>query len=366
MSDEILIDAVKTLDSKVAEWQDSPDDHLPESLEDAINTCCAVICGNVPSHLTQQLYNAGLFFAAAWQDVLNGNVASNGEPGKQFWETLQVLRNQLIVIDEPPVVDQRTVAEMLEDYDQDWPGRFEQIAKDFGRYNSDTGRWSGPFFNSHGGFLEHKVRQEAKEPGSVLGPDWVHPTILAKREAATKQAEARLKQIQSGLFVEKKPTVDKTPIDQQLREGQYPDVIAKHSGVTIQQVLAIAKEHGIVPADRDADLEAMGKLDKSPDAKPDERIPTPKAAEPKQGELIDDSPDFEDDEFGDEYLDDTAVITLTPIEGDELKDFIHGFAETFADAVETISQIDVMSALTSAGYEAKPRAVGQVLRHLKG
>lgn len=109
-------------------------------------------------------------------------------------------------------------------------------------------RGKGPFITAAGQVDEAKIREEAKEPGKHT-KDWVHPEQLERQREQTRILQTRLGAITSREESDR-PTVEKASVLEMLREGQYPDVIARVKRVPLQEVLAEANRNGITPAIR--------------------------------------------------------------------------------------------------------------------
>jgi hypothetical protein len=350
-----LITAARTLDNALVEWADSDAREMPDELIEQVNLCCTVLTGELPDAQTQQLYAAGILFAIQWQDLLNNQVQQNGQPLPSFWSALDQLRLHTDSAEDPVVPDQKTVAETLAECDDKWSGRWEHVAKEFGQYDHDSGKWSGPFFNRFGGVEEHKIRREIAEPGSVLGPNWVHPSVLTKRKNAVDAAKQKLNELQSGIFNPEARSIDKTPVVDLLQEGQYVDVIARATGKTTDEILDIAFANGITPADRDEDLGQQADFAKPDEDRQDQ--PEPAAiAEPEDIFDIDDGAENEGIED-----DQPKTLELKPIEGDGLKSWLADWLTANPEG----APIDAMTELAVAGLSANPRSVGQFLRNLR-
>lgn len=93
------------------------------------------------------------------QEYESHSMTGNAMPGERFWAARQHLEDTLISLGSP---QQQVYRESVEElHSQKVPA--EQIAKIWGLVNSDgTGQaW--------------KIQQELKNPGSVIGEDYVHP-----------------------------------------------------------------------------------------------------------------------------------------------------------------------------------------------
>lgn len=106
----------------------------------------------------------------------------------------------------------------------------------------------GPFVTDSGQPDIVKIHEEAKEPGKHTA-GWVHPEQQAAFSERQQQLSRRLSSV-SNRENSDSPQHDPATIESLLREGQYPDVIAKVKGVTLSDVLSVASRAGIKPSER--------------------------------------------------------------------------------------------------------------------
>jgi hypothetical protein len=182
---------------------------------------------------------------------------------------------------------------------------------------------------------------------------------LTKRKNAVDAAKQKLNELQSGIFNPEARSIDNTPVEDLLREGQYVDVIARATGKTTDEILDIAFANGITPADRDEDLGQQADF-----AKPDEdRQDQPEPAAIDEPEDIFDIDDIDDGAENEGVEDDQPqTLELKPVEGDRLKSWLADWLTANPEG----APIDAMTDLAVAGLSANPRSVGQFLRNLKG
>lgn len=108
-------------------------------------------------------------------------------------------------------------------------------------------RGQGPFITASGQPDIEKILDEAKNPGKWT-KDWIHPDQLAIANHRQGELKRRLSAVSVREDVPQ--TVEKASIEDMLREGQYPDVIARVKHTTLEEVMAVAKKHGLTPNER--------------------------------------------------------------------------------------------------------------------
>ena len=106
----------------------------------------------------------------------------------------------------------------------------------------------GPFVTAAGQPDIAKIHEEGKEPGKYT-KHWTHPEQLALAAGRKSELSRRLNAATAREGADT-PTVEKASVEEMLREGQYPDVIANVKGVTLDDVLSSAKRLGVVPNER--------------------------------------------------------------------------------------------------------------------
>lgn len=149
--------------------------------------------------------------------------------------------------DRPPVRrPPESVQDLLESKHGGW-----QIARMYGM--RVDGLDTGPFFTEHGTPDEARILQEARSPGSVLGEDWVHPRYQKWQEDQEKKVSVLQERLQPFaeifLWSDKPEPAPEDPdtIEELLRQGQYPSVIARVKKVSLEEVFEVAAQLGIQP-----------------------------------------------------------------------------------------------------------------------
>lgn len=122
-----------------------------------------------------------------------------------------------------------------------------QIAVHYGMLQD--GKYQGVFFTPHATIREDLIFRELEQPGSVITKDWTHPRDLAEQDEQAEQVQATLKTV-NGLasvffWQEEEPPEDPDTVEELLRQGQYPDVIARVKHTTEAAVIAEAKRLNI-------------------------------------------------------------------------------------------------------------------------
>jgi predicted alpha/beta hydrolase family esterase len=339
-----VLEAAETLMTVFHGWDGSDAEHFTRSLEDAFTAACGVFCadGGIPATI-RHMEDPALALAESWLLVLDGRgVDSNGRPLDAFFQLVNELdvavertRQQLIA---PKRLE--PVAELLEQFGDD-PRRWDWVAVAYGTQDS-RGKWSGPFYDRFGTVQVDLVKKEAKTPGSVVkDPEALTPA--AKRASETSSHRAKMAEI--GRLIKLRSGIEDTrmesaTIESQLREGQYPDVIARGHGVSVDEVLRVAETIGIDPANREADQVYI-----PPDPRGDA------AAAAAEGTSVVAAPDrIETDE--------PVVKTLTKIEGDDLLEFVLAMAAND----EKLNAPEIAQELAKAGLQASLSEIGEILQ----
>lgn len=247
-----LVSAVRLLDKAYQKWLSTDDDsEFPPTLVKAISVVAAIVTTGFPKDdRLVSLFLSCANLATAFQDVINevpGSARTTVAAIESVCKFLDAHESQ----EDAP---QQSVASLLAEW-KNQPNRYLWVARQFGEYDADADIWRGPFFNRAGVPLPNLIEKEAASAGSVLGENF-QPSAQAVKNARIKAAALKqLANLQAGLFRPEGGAVpEKASVLDQLRDGQYPDVIARVSKVPIADVLRIAKENGITPTTRDEDL----------------------------------------------------------------------------------------------------------------
>lgn len=180
--DHLVCLALAVADAYVA-WEDRTE--LPEGLFRAIDQCVTEwMTGDIPGEC-RELLPLIMELQREWQDYSLTASEGSWRQRPQFWAVIGRLENVFYFI--PTVTewepDYESVAQLLSgEYDgTKWSEA--QVAIEY------SWEGKGPFLRD-GIAQPHLVRREAKEPGSVLGPDFIHPKVAYLRAQATRYQSA--------------------------------------------------------------------------------------------------------------------------------------------------------------------------------
>ena len=191
---------------------------------------CRELCTIAVPKLNEELHQ--------YEREIDGKVQPDGSPSPAFWSAAKAVAVARMGADQIGVERLEPVALLLKQGVSP-----EQIA--FHIYGF---RGNGPFVQANGAVDTLLIEQEAAQPGSVIKPDWIHPSkrqaVMAKREEAAKRLEA-YDALEAG------PKTDRDPstIEGMLRDGCYVQQIEKYKGVSRDEILEVAKKHGLKAID---------------------------------------------------------------------------------------------------------------------
>lgn len=357
---EDLVSAVKVLDQLWTRWEDSGSESMPDYLRDAINVVCTITCSDFPADKRLvSLYLACVKLAEEWQTVLEDT--EDRPPKRTFFIAVDNVLNHLEAINVSEEAPIRSVASLLAEYGNA-PLRWNWIARDFGSYNADTDTWTGPFFSKNGSVRQDLIEKEAKEPGSVIGPDFQTLDQQAKNARAKAEAMRRLAQLQTGLFRGDDSSIrEQASILDLLQEGQFPDVIARLKNVPLSKVIAEAELHGIPIASRDDVLNDAAKASVS------RPLDEARGYEPESAEF---DPVF-DEEIepqaetmpAEDPMDIDDRVEPEKLSREELDSFVSGYLSEFPEA----TAIEILQASAAeTGKVSTPQAVRASLSRIRG
>lgn len=362
-----LVSAVRTLDKAYQRWVNTDDDsEFPPTLVKAISVVAAIVTTGFPKDdRLVGLFLACANLATAFQDVLNekpGSARTTVTAIESVCKFLDAHESQ----EEAP---QQSVASLLTEW-KNSPNRYTWIARQFGEYDADNDIWRGPFFNRAGVPMADRIEKEAASPGSILGEGFT-PNHQAVKNARIKAAAlAQLKNLQAGLFRPEGGAVpEKASVLDQLKDGQYPDVISRVSKVPLSDVLKIAADNGIKVSSRDEDL-GRAALEASSD-------PIAEASgyvKPSYDDTVpDDFADDDDDQPFDvdtteETTDDLAGVPMASSEpgkitSAELEQFTLDYLSENEDAT---TQDILIAAVETTGKSVSRQMLTPILKKLRG
>lgn len=241
------------------EWEADPEGpgYITSPFEGALNHAVAVCChGDVPADC-REVATAMDALRTAWNRYQEGDRLPGAVPTGEFWSSFRGVLAAFNGAENPNVRPLEPVHLLYESM-RSYPNRDLQIARMYGTRQPD-GRggfqWVGPFFGPNGVPRADLIHRQAQAERGVKGvepvlpADWVHPEHVAASARAKAAAEGRLSRLESRAG-ESSPKIDPATIEDLLREGQYPDVIAKVKGVPMADVLREAERLALQPATR--------------------------------------------------------------------------------------------------------------------
>ncbi len=204
------------------------------------NAVTIVLNGDIPARCQELWVQIGRL-AEEWNQYAQDARDRKGRPLPRFWAAFTSMRDAF-------EKSLRSAPKRMEPVSALLAQRvsYEQIAFHIYGY-----RGKGPFVTVAGQPDIAKIHQEAEKPGSVVDPEWIHPLQMQMASDEIVRSEHTLANVRTAAGDEtKRQNIDPASIEQLLREGQFPDVIAKVKAVSLSQVLAEAGRLGITPNER--------------------------------------------------------------------------------------------------------------------
>lgn len=225
---------------------DVPSEALEQAILAAIETCTH---GGIPAQCRHLCTTAIPRLAFEWEEYADGRSRRpDGTPVARFWAAFKA------------VIDARKGAQRFV-YKRPEPVHellrqgvsFEQIGRHMYGY-----RGEGPFLRDDMVIIE-LILQEAKEPGSVVPPDWIHGAELERKRQWEQAVDERLAAASARENDQTETAVDRMPIKDFLLQGADPQVIANVKGVPVDDVYKVAQklqEQGLWPPRQPGEPEA--------------------------------------------------------------------------------------------------------------
>lgn len=235
-----ILEAVDTMFAIHDAWEADDEVTLPtRELEMAIVNAVEVCdFGDVPAPC-RELVTAMSRLGLEWDKYQNGARTPDHKPVGAFWGAYRAVVQAREVARPPEVKHPEPVHLLLKQKVSE-----TQIAFFiWGWRNPRTSRFEGPFVTAAQQPDMTKIHEEAKEPGKYT-KDWVHPEQLERMKERRIDLSRRLSAAERAEAADK-PTEEKASVLEMLKEGQYADVIARVKRVSMDDVLRVAKEHGI-------------------------------------------------------------------------------------------------------------------------
>lgn len=354
---EPLIVAVRTLDKAFARWWKLKDDlDFPPELVSAISVVCSLVTTSFPKDdRLMDLYLCCLKLANAFQSVIEEEPNSE----RLVIGAIELVVKNLDAIDQEEEAPQQSVQSMLSEW-KNSSQKYLWVARAFGSYDAEEDTWEGPFF-TRGIPDQRKIDRESENPGTVLGNGFQPKSSQLKAARIKADAMKQLANLQAGLFrPEGGAKPEKATVLELLRDGQYPDVISRIKGVSVNEVLAVAKEYGIAVSTRETDLGAAA-LESSSNP-----IAEARGYVKPSFDDADDLPDDDDQPFDvDATIDavDEPERVSSKISTQELEDFTLSFLAENNDA--TMHEI-LGAAVTQTGKDVSRQMLAPILKKLRG
>jgi hypothetical protein len=227
-------------DAWVADEQSGRTNIPPEQLENAFAAMFSAAHDSDIPNGQKALFKYIEAFESQWEQYVNGQCKTNMEPYPRFWDALRAVIHERTlsasISSSPRRIE--SVATLRRQKVSDW-----QIANTIYGYHG-----KGPFLDDRGRMLPDLIDKEEKEPGSVVGADWVHPMEEQVRRDHLQQAETRIQKLEK---LSREPERPRESVDGMLREGANIQQICKVCGVSEEQVLKVAEVLGITPKFRE-------------------------------------------------------------------------------------------------------------------
>lgn len=161
----------------------------------------------------------------------------NGAPGPGFWAAMKEFAVARQRAEQPLLETLEPVSVLLQQ-----GVTHAQIGQHiYGR------RGVGPFLQPNGDVDVPLVEREAREPGSVIPPNWVPPWHL-EAEARRRQSLSERLQLFSGMEVPQQYD-DPCTVEEMLQQGAFVQQVERAKGVSRDEVLEAAKRIGVAAVD---------------------------------------------------------------------------------------------------------------------
>lgn len=230
-----ILSAVDTMIAEHDAWANDP--HSPEqptermelAIDAAILECAS---GDVPSDC-RELVGAMSALSVRWDDYRAGSWDGRQRPLPDFWRTFQGVMSARKGANKRGYRRPEPVAELIRQ-----KVGYEQIA----RFIYGDGE-KGPFLHD-GRIRVDLILQEAEKPGSVVPADWIHPDQIRREAEDLKALNSRLNALQSR---DEKRSEDPSTVEELLRQGAFPEQVARVKGISVIDVREIAAQCRLTP-----------------------------------------------------------------------------------------------------------------------
>lgn len=230
------------------EWVASTEQLLTQVYEDALtDTVSAFAQGDIPGELRAVAVLVAKL-SESWERYQSYVTQAQPMPRNEFWSVVSELEKEIHGRVAPQI---RTIEPVWLLLQQGVSTR--QVASEIYGYNG-----VGPFM-LNGVPQEHLVLKEAKNEGSVIPANWVHPMHVARQAEIDRIEAGHLRRLSDKLHTE---PMAPEPLDDLIQQHVFPDQIAKMKHITIDAVIDRAREMGIELKTREAQSAERGAFDR--------------------------------------------------------------------------------------------------------
>lgn len=324
---------------------------LPPMIVTALRNMVIVCEGGLPDDC-RDLYVAVQKLAEELRQYIqqyDGKINPNGSPVGSFWNALSGVEGLINKVDAPYISQLESVKELREQKVSD-----DQIA-----FNIYGLRGKGPFVTRNGTVNKRLIDEacaslEAQDRILAIAgweqiegafyPPWMTNVNTAKRAESADRMKA-LKALEEG----PKANLDPATIKEMLEDGCYVQQIERGKNVTRNEVLEVAKEHGLVPVDE------PGWTAKRP-LKPSVRPTAPQTIE------VDPNSDEESDPL-EQVL--NAPEKKNGRQKTEVPDLLRTAIVACIDGNPTFGTAEIMEFVEADGMDATPAQIAEVMKGQK-
>lgn len=229
--DQILAAVDRMIDIHEKWVDDDEAPNLPtEAVADAIDHA-VVACarGDIPADCRRLTASMGAF-AERWAAYKTGDETDGRDgPTRDCWRAFEevVVQRKGAVVRPPRVYE--SVRQLRDQKVSD-----AQIALIY----------KGLFHDSHGRVRSDLIDLEFATPGAIVPKDWIHPDELARVAEETAALDGQIATLRRH---GEATVIDKASVEELLREGAFPEQVARVKGITLDDVLEIARRNEIRP-----------------------------------------------------------------------------------------------------------------------
>lgn len=228
-----ILEAVDLLIQVHDDWESDPKapDVPTAKFEEAVLACVEVCnLGDTPSKC-RELVDAVSRMGVEWEKYAGGEMGPGHRPRGSFWGAMRAVfhaREGAAPLQHQPI---EPVSLLLKQGVSQ-----QQIALHI--YGDGK---TGPLVGPNGQPDATKILQEADNPGSVIPKGWVHPREDERISAHRERLKHRLAAAERHEDLDRQ-TEDPATVEELLREGAFPQQVARVKNVPLDEVLQVAEK----------------------------------------------------------------------------------------------------------------------------